>query len=267
MLSLLTLNIQAAAPPRAQALLRWLDGRDEDVFILTETSVGDGTAYLLDQCRRAGLDVIHTPDPAGDRGVALISRVPLVARPDFVAGVTLPGRVAAATIDGRPELAVVGVYVPSSDRAPDKVARKRGFIASLLAVLDRLPDETRTWLVIGGDYNVITRDHQPPYRGFLPFEYQMLDALDCLGLVDAHQQCSPGVQAHSWIGRSGNGYRFDYFHVGAALTERVVACSYLHEPREQKLADHAAVGLTLDLPAVVRLPGDPGGLADVGTLF
>ena len=238
MLSLLTLNIQAAAPPRAQALLRWLDGRDEDVFILTETSVGDGTAYLLDQCRRAGLDVIHTPDPAGDRGVALISRVPLVSSGS-----------------------------PSSDRAPDKVARKRGFIASLLAVLDRLPDETRTWLVIGGDYNVITRDHQPPYRGFLPFEYQMLDALDCLGLVDAHQQCSPGVQAHSWIGRSGNGYRFDYFHVGAALTERVVACSYLHEPREQKLADHAAVGLTLDLPAVVRLPGDPGGLADVGTLF
>ncbi len=267
MLSLLTLNIQAAAAPRAQALLRWLDGRPEDLFILTETSAGEGTAYLLDQCRRAGLDVIYTPDPAGERGVALVSRVPLVARPDVVAGVTLPGRVAAATIDGRPELAVVGVYVPSSDRAPDKVARKRGFITSLLAALDRLPKAVRAWLVLGGDYNVITRDHQPPYRGFLPFEYQMLDDLDGMGLVDAHQRCSPGVQAHSWIGRSGNGYRFDYFHVGAALAERIAACSYLHEPREQKLTDHAAATLTLDVPAIARLPAEPGGLTDAATLF
>jgi len=265
-LSLLTLNIQAAALPRAKALLRWLDGRPEHVFILTETSAGDGTAHLLDQCRRAGLDVIHTPDPA-DRGVALVGRVPLVARPDLVAGVSLPGRVAAATIDSRPELTVVGIYVPSSDRAPDKLARKRDFVTSLLAAVDRFPDTVRGSLVLSGDYNVITRDHQPPYPGFLPFEYQMLDTLEDHGLVDAHQHCSPGVQAHSWIGRSGNGYRFDYFHVGATLTGRIAACSYLHEPRELKLTDHAAAALTLDLPAVTRRAADSSGLAGAGTLF
>ena len=148
-----------------------------------------------------------------------------------------------------------------------KVARKRGFITSLLATLDRLPEAVQTSLVLAGDYNVITRDHQPPYRGFLPFEYQMLDDLEGMGLVDAHRRYCPGVQAHSWIGRSGNGYRFDYFHVGAALAEHIAACSYLHETREQKLTDHAAASLTLDLPAGARLPVDPAGLADTGTLF
>jgi exodeoxyribonuclease-3 len=265
-LSLLTLNIQAAALPRARALLHWLASRPEQVFILTETSAGEGSSYLLDQCRRAGFDVIHSPDGA-DRGVALVGRVPLTARPDLVTGVTLPGRVAAATIAGQTELVLLGVYVPSSDRAPDKVTRKRTFISSLLAAVDDLPAATRAALILGGDYNVITRDHQPPYRGFLPFEYEMLDRLEGHGLVDAHRRCSPDVQAHSWIGRSGNGYRFDYFHVGAALADRITACTYLHEPREHRLTDHAAASLTLDVPTVAALPADPAGLTGAGALF
>jgi exonuclease III len=266
-LSLLTLNIQAAALTRAQALLRWLDTRTEDLFILTETSSGPGTTHLLDQCRNAGLTVIHTPGTAGDRGVAIVSRVPIVARPDLAAGVTLPGRVAAGTIAADPELTVIGVYVPSSDRAPDKVSRKRDFIATLLTAVDNIPAAERATLVLGGDYNVITRDHQPRYPGFLPFEYAMLDALESHDLVDAYQHCSPGVQAHSWIGRSGNGYRFDYFHVGQALVDHIVDCSYLHEPRELKLTDHAAAALTLRMPRVARLTADTARQTGAGTLF
>ena len=184
MFSLLTLNIQAAALIRAQALLQWLDHRREDVFVLTETSAGQGTAHILDRCRRAGLAVVHTPQP-GDRGVALVSRVPIVARPDLFCEVTLPGRVAAATTLGASAVTIVGVYVPSSDRAPDKVARKRDFIASLMAGVDHLPAVDRAALIHCGDYNVITRDHQPRYPGFLPFEYAMLDSLHASGLVDA----------------------------------------------------------------------------------
>jgi exonuclease III len=266
-LTLLTINIQAAALPRAQSLTRWLDDRPEDVFLLTETSCGGGTAHLLDACRQAGMAVIHTPDPAGDRGVALVGRVPLAPRPDLFTGVTIPGRVAAATVEGTDGLTVAAVYVPSSDRAPDKVARKSGFIGSLLTALDQMPAQVRSRLVLGGDYNVITRDHQPPYRNFLPFEYAMLDALESHGLVDAHAHCQPDVQAHSWIGRGGNGYRFDYFHVGSAFTDRITSCSYLHGPREQKLTDHAAVALALEIPARERLSIDPAGLAGTGVLF
>ncbi|MEH1130156.1 endonuclease/exonuclease/phosphatase family protein [Micromonospora sp. CPCC 206061] len=267
MLSLLTLNIQAAAKPRAQALLAWLDERADDLVILTETSTGEGTAYLLNQARQAGLTIVKTPDPPGERGVAILSRVPIIARPDLAAGVTLPGRVAAATIPGEPDITVLGVYVPSSDRAPAKVARKRDFIASLLAALKALPATSKSRLVLGGDYNVIRRDHQPSYRGFLPFEYAMLDTLDAHALVDAQRLCSPGVQEHSWIGRSGNGYQFDYFHIGAELAGRLETCRYLHEPRERGLSDHAAVSLCLHMPVPAGLPIDASGMSGAGALF
>ena len=38
------------------------------------------------------MHVIYTPDPAGKRGVALVSRVPLIARPDVVAEMSLSDR-------------------------------------------------------------------------------------------------------------------------------------------------------------------------------
>ncbi|WBB78543.1 hypothetical protein O7606_20285 [Micromonospora sp. WMMD882] len=249
MLSILTLNIQATSRRRAEPLLRWLAARPEQVLLLTETSGGDGTAHLVDQFRRAGCHVLH-PSLPGDRGAAMISRVPVTARPDLTAGLSIPGRAVAATIDSDPPVTVLGVYVPSSDRAPAKVQRKKTFLASLVDTLDHLNADERAHLVLGGDYNVIPRDHQPPYPGvWLPFEYGLFDALADAGLTDTHQHLAPGVPQHSWFGRAGNSYRFDYLHVGAALRDRIHGGDYLQEPREQRLTDHAAVTLNLDLPA------------------
>jgi exodeoxyribonuclease-3 len=268
MLSLLTVNIGAAGRERAEALLGWLAKRPEDVFLLTETSAGPGTDYLLRQFRGAGYAVVHTPDSTGDRGTALVSRVRLLAEPfQHFAGVSLPGRLAAVVLDTEPRLAVLSVYVPSRDRSVDKTEKKRGFIASLLAGLDAMPEELRGRLIIGGDYNVIARDHRPLHPGFLPFEFGLLEALEPHGFVDAYQRCEPGVQAHSWIGRTGDGYRYDYFHVGRELSGRIRGCTYLHETREQRLTDHAAVTLGLGVERVVRL--DTGELfgRDEGMLF
>lgn len=259
MLSILTVNIGAAARERAEAMLRWLAARPELVFILTETSAGAGTAYLLDRFRQAGYAVVHTPDANGDRGTAIVSRVavaePLSAR---FAGVTIPGRVAAAVLDTDPAVAVLGVYVPSRDRSADKTEKKEMFVRSLLRALDELPPERRDRLVLGGDYNVIARSHRPLHPGFLPFEFGLLEALEAHGLIDAHECCSPGQQPYSWIGRTGDGYRYDYFHVGRDLAERITSCAYLHETRELRLTDHAAVTLTVAVDRVAPLmTGNP----------
>ncbi|GGM28567.1 exodeoxyribonuclease III [Micromonospora sonchi] len=247
MLSILTLNIQATSRRRADALLSWLSGRPEQILLLTETSSGDGTAHLLDYFRRAGCQVHHPPLP-GDRGTAMISRVPITVRPDITAGLSIPGRAVAATVHTDPPVTVLGVYVPSSDRAKAKVERKRAFVASLVTVIGDLTASERAHLVLGGDYNVIPRDHQPTYPGvWLPFEYDLFDALTAAELTDVHDHLAPGAQQHSWFGRAGNGYRFDYLHVGTALRDRLRSGSYLQEPREQRLTDHAAVTLDLDL--------------------
>ncbi len=268
MLSILTVNIGAAARERAEVMLRWLAGRPEDVLLLTETSGGPGTAYLLERFRDAGYAVAHTPDENGDRGTALVSRIAVAERltAPFV-GVSVPGRVAAVVLDTEPAVAVLGVYVPSRDRSADKTEKKQTFVDSFLAAIDALPPELRARVVVGGDYNVIARTHRPLHPGFLPFEFGLLEALERHGLVDAHEQCSPGQQVYSWIGRTGDGYRYDYFHVGGELAGRVTGCAYLHETREQRLTDHAAVALHLAVDAVKRLDtSDPSG--DVAaTLF
>ena len=268
MLSFLTVNIGAAARERAEALLGWLAKRSEDVFLLTETSAGAGTDHLLNQFRSAGYAVVQTPGSNGDRGAALVSRVKLHTGPfQHFASVSLPGRLAGAVLDTEPRVGVLSVYVPSRDRSLDKTEKKQAFITSLLAGLDAMPDELRGRLVIGGDYNVIARDHRPLHPGFLPFEFGLLEGLERHGFVDTHQHCAPGVQAHSWIGRTGDGYRYDYFHVGRELGSRIAACAYLHETRELRLTDHAAVSLGLDVDAVTRL--DTGELlgSGEGTLF
>ena len=144
------------------------------------------------------------------------------------------------------------MYVPSRDRSSGKTEKGEPFVTSLLAAIDGLPPNVRDRLVLGGDYNVISRTHQPLHAGFLPFEFGLLEQLEAHGLVDAHQRCAPNEQAYSWIGRTGDGYRYDYFHVGRALAARIQTCAYLHETRERKLTDHAAVTLSLAIDMVQR---------------
>ena len=52
---------------------------------------------------------------------------------------------------------------------------------------------------------------------FRSWEYDVLDSFAALGLADVFAELHPGVQAHSWIGRTGNGYRYDYVFVSRAL--------------------------------------------------
>lgn len=254
MLSLLTLNLQAAALPRAGRIADWLDSRDDHVVVLTETSNGPGTTHLLDRCRAAGLIVEHRRSVDGDRGCALVSRIPAIARPELTAGISLPGRAVAITLDTQPAVMLLGIYVPSSDRAPHKIAKKKAFLTSTLDAIARLPERERQGLVLTGDYNVIGQTHQPRYPVFQAFEYAFLDRLAELGLTDVHQRLHPGVQVHSWYGRGGNGYRFDYFHTGAALTTAATSCAYLKEPRRLGLSDHDAVALILATAPPQLLP-------------
>ena len=258
MLSVLTVNIGAASQERARLLLDWLARRPEEVFVITETSAGPGTSWMLDRFRRAGFTVIKTPDADGERGSALVCRVRVVQdlTAEFAA-VSVPCRVSAAVLGTEPAISVIGVYVPSRDRSADKTERKQRFIRTLLRAYDKLPGDLRLHAVLGGDYNVIGRNHRPLHPGFLPFEFGLLEGLRERGLADAYEHVAPGEQAYSWIGRTGDGYRYDYLHVGPGLADLISACSYLHETRQLGLTDHAAMRLALHAAATPLETGNP----------
>jgi exodeoxyribonuclease-3 len=257
-LSVLTVNIGAASRERARLLLDWLARRPEEVLVITETSAGPGTAWLLDSFRRAGFTVIKTPDADGERGSALVCRIRVVRdlTAEFAA-VSVPCRVSAAMLGTEPAISVIGVYVPSRDRSADKTERKQRFIQSLVEACDKLPWDLREHLVLGGDYNVISRTHRPLHSGFLPFEFGLLDGLRERELIDAYDHVAPGEQAYSWIGRTGDGYRYDYLHVGPGLAGLIGACSYLHETRQLGLTDHAAMTLALHAAATPLETSNP----------
>jgi exodeoxyribonuclease-3 len=108
---------------------------------------------------------------------------------------------------------------------------------------------TEERLVFLGDLNIVSRQHVPRFTTFRSWEYDALEALERYGLVDAYALLYPNEQVHSWIGRKGAGYRYDYAFVSAGLVPYLVDCEYTHQPRELGLSDHAAVVLTLNLPA------------------
>ena len=175
------------------------------------------------------------------------SRLPIAE--DFTdrLGVTLPWRAPAVLLDTAPAIAFVGVYIPSRDRSAAKIERKHAFITSLLHGLSALPEPLRNNLLLVGDYNAVARHHDPPLPGLLAYEYALHDTLADLGLRPAHELIPSTEHPHSWIGRTGTGYLYDYIHLGAALHTRLQHSAYLHDPRTHGLSDHAAVTARLRL--------------------
>lgn len=248
-LRLLTLNISGPSVARAQLLADYLLEVDADVVVLTETRSNAGTQALLDWCRTQGYFVMgELPASSRERGVAVIRRIGPDRQP-LAAQVDLPHRLLIDDLDDEIGLRLVAAYVPSRDASLPKIERKRTFLGQMSAALRVVAEDTR--VVFMGDLNIVGRTHMPRYPVFKAWEYEALDDIGAIGLTDVFAEMNPGVQAYSWIGRTGSGYRYDYAFVSPDLVDAVKSCEYLHAPRERGITDHAAVLLTLGLPGPI----------------
>lgn len=247
-----TLNISGPSAARADRLIEFLPSLEADVLVLTETRQNRGTAQLLGSYRESGYAVVAAQwMDASERGVAVIQRA---GRPvPLACDLTTEARhrLVASEVCASESVTVVGAYVPSRDASPAKIARKQRFLSQMTALTRRWTHER---LVFLGDLNIVSRQHVPRFTAFRCWEYDALEALERDGLVDAYALLHPGKQVHSWIGRKGAGYRYDYAFVSAGLVPYLVDCEYVHEPRELGLSDHAAVVLTLDFPTAQVSP-------------
>jgi exodeoxyribonuclease III len=267
-LALLTFNIGNPSTARAERQLAWPAGRDEHILVLTETKASAGCQLLADAFTAAGHTVAYPKPEPGEYGVMIVSRVE-TGPDDFGDRLGyLPAR-AAATALPTPAgpIRVIGAYVPSRDAGPEKTQRKRQWLAACRAALTGAGNQAPTILL--GDLNVLPPDHQPRYRFFAPFEYDFYQALqDEHGLVDAFRHLHPHAVEHSWVGRTGDGYRYDHAFCSRALQDRIAACDYIHAPRHERLSDHSALTLGLAVATPAALPtSDPVAAAAPDTLF
>lgn len=139
------------------------------------------------------------------------------------------------------------VYVPSCDAGAVKTERKRRFIQ---ACRDHLPSGGEDLRLIVGDFNVLEPDHKPRYRIFRSFEYDFYRWFATAGYSDAWRSLKPeGDPPYSWVGRTGDGYRYDHAFSSAALHPRLAECEYVDETRtgEAALSDHSALSVRLTL--------------------
>jgi exodeoxyribonuclease-3 len=266
-LSLLTFNIGNPSPGRAQRQLAWLASRDEQVLVLTETKASAGCKLLADAFAGAGYTVCFPQPGPGEYGTMIVTRVAAAPDPFGDAIGYLTARAAAVTLpapDG--PLRVIGLYVPSRDASPDKTERKRKWLACCDTALAGTAEQPTLLL---GDLNILEPGHKPRYPFFAPFEYDFYQALaSAHGLTDAFRGLHPDAAEYSWVGRTGDGYRYDHAFCSRQLAGNVTSCQYLHQPRADKLSDHSALALHLDLAAPQALAvGDPAAAGEPDTLF
>jgi exodeoxyribonuclease-3 len=244
-LSLLTLNLRSPSVQRAERLFGWLAKRPEDVLVLTETRASQGCATLARRFAAAGYAVTYQEPEQRGYGTMIASRKG-GAPSSWAARVHyLPARAASIripTVAG--ELHVIGLYVPSRDRSEPKITRKQRFLAQCLDALQAAGDLLATTVLLG-DLNVVEPDHQPRYRTFRQFEYEFYRELHQFGLVDAFRALHGGRVEHSWVGRTGDGYRYDHAFVATGLLPMLSHCAYVHQPRIGALSDHSALTLHL----------------------
>ncbi len=230
-LSFLTFNIGNPSEQRARRQLEWLASRSEQVLVLTETKASAGCRLLAAAFTDAGWHVTYPVPGPGEYGVMILSR--LHANPgSFSDDLTyLPARAASVTLPAPVgPIDVIGAYVPSRDAGLEKTERKKKWLTACQDAItsSRWPDRPAVFL---GDLNIL----EPEY---------------------------------SWVGRTGDGYRYDHAFCSADLARVISDCHYAHEPRADGLSDHSALTMTLAIQAPPELAvTDPAAQPAPVTLF
>ncbi|KKQ21461.1 MAG: hypothetical protein A3G45_00040 [Candidatus Staskawiczbacteria bacterium RIFCSPLOWO2_12_FULL_37_15] len=140
---------------------------------------------------------------------------------------------------------IIGAYIPSRDKSFEKIQRKKKFIKNLgKSFLTYSNDYFR---IFCGDFNILEKEHIPHYNFFEKWEYDFYNSLINHGLFDSFRYLNPQKKDYSWVGRTGDGYRYDHCFVSKDLLPFVKECYYLHNPRNERLSDHSAIILKLNL--------------------
>ena len=235
-------NIGNPSLERAGKQASWLRKQLADVLVLTECKLSKGCLFLEKYFQAYRYQVVFPKPDGKEYGVLIASKHQIVST-GFSAQVDyLRSRVVSVSVkvpyfaDG---FEIIGIYVPSRDSSYEKKDRKKRFLNSLLGALETTP--TSPYRIFCGDFNILEPDHVPHYSIFENWEYDFYRALAKYQLHDAFRHLNPKTQEYSWVGRKGDGYRYDHCFVSLDLLSLVRDCYYLHEPRAEKLSDHSAL--------------------------
>ncbi|MDP2910278.1 MAG: endonuclease/exonuclease/phosphatase [bacterium] len=239
-------NIANPSVKRAEKQADWLSKREEDIFVLTETKNSKGCAFIEDYFKKINYNVIFTKPDGKEYGSMVISKHQLEPISFYDLNDNLRSRVVSIKVFFNNKfIEIIGTYIPSRDKSPDKVQRKKKFIENLGKSFQLFNNYSNR--IFCGDFNILEPNHTPHYPFFEKWEYDFYDSLINYGLFDSFRHLNPRKKEYSWIGRTGDGYRYDHCFVSKDLLSSIKECYYLHRPRMDRLSDHSAIIMKLSL--------------------
>lgn len=237
-LSVFTWNVGNPSLERAIRQSEWLGTLDHDIIVLTEVKESAGCRYLNNFYKEGNYNVIFPEPQFKEYGTMVISKNYLQME-DLSKSNQLESRAVLASFNfNAMQYLLLGIYVPSNDRMPLKQAKKRNFLTKIEGVLKKY---TSTNLILAGDLNTVDRKHVPAYTIFKDWEYRFFDILQEVNMVDCFSLLNPKQQGYTWVGRTGNGYRYDYCFISSRLKNEITDCFCDETPVKLKLSDHLAV--------------------------
>jgi exodeoxyribonuclease-3 len=239
-LSIFCWNIANPSLERAKKQIEWLEEKEYDVIVLTEVKKSKGCLFIEKYFKDKNYGVAFRHPEGNKYGAMIISRHDLQQSSFDKPIKFLPSRVVLAKVflKGK-EFEIIATYIPSRDRSKKKIKRKKKFINRLEKSLDSY--KNRSNIIFCGDFNVLEPDHDPHYSIFKRWEYNFYKRLKNYNFIDAFRSLKPSEKEYSWVGRTGNGYRYDHCFVSKNLLSRINKCYYLHQLRESNLSDHSAI--------------------------
>lgn len=244
-LSIFIWNIANPSLRRAGKQAEWIHKRKEDIFVLTEIKTSRGCLFLKKYFEAYGYYVLFPDIEDKEYGSMIVSKIPLsggtLKYMAFIPSRAMCGKFSFFDKD----IEIVGIYAPSRDASERKIKKKKLFLRALLDALQK--SNLNNPHIVCGDFNVLEPNHNPHYPFFKDWEYDFYSQLSKHQLSDAWRFLYPSKQEYSWIGKTGDGYRYDHCFVSNVLLSTIKNSFYLHEPRLQKLSDHSALITELHL--------------------
>jgi exodeoxyribonuclease-3 len=232
-------NVCNPSLERARKQVEWLKQEKFDILLLTETKNSEGCNYIEKYFKAQGYH-IYFPKPEGSEyGIIFISKFPF--KSGILSNNFSSSRIGSIQLtESLSDLEILGTYIPNN-----REKGKQDFIQNISKVLSQ--EVPKKSFIFCGDFNILEPDHVPHYSKFEDWEYGFYNHLKSLELSDAFRVCNPDANEYSWVGRTGEGYRYDHCFVSKDLVLIINNCYYNHEPRINKLSDHSCLIITLSI--------------------
>lgn len=234
-------NIRNPSLQRAQKQIEWIERNNFDIIALTEAKFSQGCIYIRDKLKSLGYKTEFTKPENDDYGVILaVNNLKEIIR-NYIKFLPYRTSSLACNFYGK-NILIIGTYFPVW-----RNKEKKKFLDEFekLVTNEHLKNKFENWIIIG-DFNILEPHHIPQYSQYKPWEY-FYNKLSNYGFVDAFRFFHPEEKEYSWFGREGNGYRFDHIFVSENISSLLKSCFYNHNPRLEKLSDHSAMYLEIEI--------------------